>query len=328
MATFSSAVSVPIRWKAWNTIPIFSRRKRARRSSDRPAKSVPATFTRPELARSNPAITIRRLDLPDPDGPTTPKVSPARTDRSMSARILTWPAGPASVRETFSSKTDGSTRDAVMKAFSMRWRALSAYGLLALIVNLTAPAASAAPIRILAFGDSLTAGYNLPPGQSFADQLETALKAKGYDVTVIQGGVSGDTSTGGKARLDWVLGGAQADHVIVELGANDALRGIDPAQTEANLDAILTALENKNVKVLLAGMLAPPNLGADYQKRFNPIYPTLAKKHKVALYPFFLEGVAAHPDLQLSDGMHPTVQGVGVMVKNMLPAITAWLGAP
>jgi len=210
----------------------------------------------------------------------------------------------------------------------MRWRTLWAYGLLALIVNLTAPAAHAAPIRILAFGDSLTAGYNLPPGQSFADQLEAALKAKGYDVTVIQGGVSGDTSSGGKARLDWVLGGAKADHVIVELGANDALRGIAPEQTEANLDAILANLKGKQVKVLLAGMLAPPNLGADYGKRFNGLYPALAKKYQVPLYPFFLDGVAAHPDLQLSDGMHPTGQGVGVMVKNMLPAITAWLGAP
>ena len=186
----------------------------------------------------------------------------------------------------------------------------------------------AAPVRILAFGDSLTAGYNLPPGQSFADQLEAALKSKGYDATVIQGGVSGDTSTGGKARLDWVLGGAKADHVIVELGANDALRGIDPAQTQTNLDAILTTLQGKNLPVLLAGMLAPPNLGADYQKRFNGLYPALAKAHKVPLYPFFLDGVAAHPDLQLSDGMHPTVQGVGVMVKTMLPAITDWLGPP
>jgi acyl-CoA thioesterase-1 len=216
-----------------------------------------------------------------------------------------------------------------MKAFGTGWWALSAYGLLALIVNLTAPGmARAAPLRILAFGDSLTAGYNLPPGQSFADQLEAALKAKGYDVTVIQGGVSGDTSSGGKARLDWVLGGAKPDHVIVELGANDALRGIAPEQTEANLDAILTNLQGKHVPVLLAGMLAPPNLGADYGKRFNGLYPALAKKHDVPLYPFFLDGVAAHPDLQLQDGMHPTVQGVGVMVKNMLPAITAWLGKP
>ena len=188
--------------------------------------------------------------------------------------------------------------------------------------------AQAAPIRLLAFGDSLTAGYNLPPGQSFADQLEAALKAKGYDVAVIQGGVSGDTSSGGKARLDWVLGGAKADHVIVELGANDALRGIAPEQTEANLDAILTGFQGKNVKILLAGMMAPPNLGPDYGKRFNGLYPTLAKKHDVPLYPFFLDGVAAHPDLQLSDGMHPTVQGVGVMVKNMMPSITAWLGPP
>lgn len=215
-----------------------------------------------------------------------------------------------------------------MKAFGRGWRAFSAYGLLALIVNLTGLPAEAAPIRLLAFGDSLTAGYNLPPGQSFADQLEAALKAKGYDVAVIQGGVSGDTSSGGKARLDWVMAGARADHVIVELGANDALRGIAPEQTEANLDAILTDLQATKVKVLLAGMLAPPNLGPDYGKRFNGLYPALAKKHNVPLYPFFLDGVAAHPDLQLSDGMHPTVQGVGVMVKNMLPSITAWLGPP
>ena len=214
-----------------------------------------------------------------------------------------------------------------MKAFGARWWALPAYGLLALIVNLSA-AADAAPVRILAFGDSLTAGYNLPPGQSFADQLETALKAKGYEVIVIQGGVSGDTSSGGKTRLDWVLDGAKADHVIVELGANDALRGIAPEQTEANLDAILTSLQGKRVSVLLAGMMAPPNLGPDYGKRFNGLYPELAKKHNVPLYPFFLDGVAAHPDLQLQDGMHPTVQGVGVMVKNMMPAITAWLGKP
>jgi acyl-CoA thioesterase-1 len=202
--------------------------------------------------------------------------------------------------------------------------------LLAAIVNAlgVTNAAWAAPIRILAFGDSLTAGYNLPAGRSFADQLEAALKAKGYDATVIQGGVSGDTSSGGKARLDWVLGGAHADHVIVELGANDALRGIDPAQTQANLDANLTMLQGKKVKVLLAGMLAPPNLGADYQKRFNGLYPALAKAHQVPLYPFFLDGVAAHPDLQLSDGMHPTDRGVGVMVKTMLPTIIDWLGPP
>ena len=191
-----------------------------------------------------------------------------------------------------------------------------------MIVNVS----EAAPIRLLAFGDSLMAGYNLPPGQSFADQLEAALKAKGYDVTVIQGGVSGDTSSGGRARLDWVLAGAKADHVIVELGANDALRGIDPGQTRANLEAILQKLKDRQVKALLAGMQAPPNLGADYQKGFDPIYPDLAKRFNVPLYPFFLEGVAAHPDLQLADGMHPTAQGVDVMVQKMLPVIEAWLG--
>jgi acyl-CoA thioesterase-1 len=194
----------------------------------------------------------------------------------------------------------------------------------ALIVN-QQPAAAAA-IRLLAFGDSLTAGYELPPGQSFADQLQAALRAKGYDVTVIQGGVSGDTSSGGKARLDWVLAGADADHAIVELGANDALRGIDPAITRANLDAILARLQERRVKVLLAGMLAPPNLGADYQNSFNAIYPELARQRRIPLYPFFLDGVATHPELTLSDGMHPTSQGVAVMVQKMLPSLQTWLG--
>ena len=204
-------------------------------------------------------------------------------------------------------------------------RACLAYGLAVSIVNLSGPA-QAATTRILAFGDSLTAGYNLPPGQSFADQLQAALVAKGYDAVVIQGGVSGDTTSGGKARLDWVLQGAKADHVIVELGANDALRGIDPALTRANLDAIITRLQDDHVKVLLAGMLAPPNLGADYQKSFNALYPELAKKHGIPIYPFFLDGVAAHPDLTLADGMHPTAEGVAVMVQRILPLVQNWLG--
>ncbi len=216
-----------------------------------------------------------------------------------------------------------------------RRRFVLAYGVLLAIVNLSpslapalAAAATAAPIRLLAFGDSLTAGYNLPPGQSFADQLQTALRAKGYDIAVIQGGVSGDTSSGGKARLDWVLDGAQADHVILELGANDALRGIDPAITGANLAAIVDRLQQRQVKVLLAGMLAPPNLGADYQQQFNALFPALARRAKLPFYPFFLDGVATHPELQLSDGMHPTVAGVAVMVERMLPLVTSWLGPP
>jgi acyl-CoA thioesterase-1 len=199
--------------------------------------------------------------------------------------------------------------------------------LAALIVNLSGPA-EAATLRILAFGDSLTAGFDLPPGQSFADQLQAALMSKGYDAVVIQGGVSGDTSSGGKARLDWVLKGAKADHVIVELGANDALRGIDPALTRANLDDIITRLKAGHVKVLLAGMLAPPNLGADYQKSFNAIYPELARRHDIPLYPFFLDGVATHPELTLADGMHPSPQGVAVMVQKMLPVLQNWLGPP
>jgi acyl-CoA thioesterase-1 len=197
-----------------------------------------------------------------------------------------------------------------------------------LLAIVNASSAAAAPIRLLAFGDSLTAGYNLPPGQSFADQLQAALVLRGYDVTVIQAGVSGDTSSGGRARLDWVLSGTRPDHAIVELGANDALRGVDPAITAANLDAIVSRLQAAQIRVLLAGMLAPPNMGADYQSRFNAIFTSLAQRHHLPLYPFFLDGVATHPELQLADGMHPTVQGVGVMVSRLLPMVTDWLGPP
>lgn len=175
-------------------------------------------------------------------------------------------------------------------------------------------------MKILALGDSLTAGYRLDQGDGFAEQLEARLREMGRDIKVINAGVSGDTTKGGLARLGWALAD-QPDMVIVELGANDALRGIDPALTKDHLDQILTQLKEKQIKVLLAGMLAPPNLGADYGARFNPIYPALAKKHKVALYPFFLEGVAGDPKLNLDDGIHPTKEGIAIIVDRMLPYI-------
>ncbi len=179
-------------------------------------------------------------------------------------------------------------------------------------------------VRILAFGDSLTAGYGLRDEDSFPSQLERALRAAGHPAEVINAGVSGDTTTGGRARLDWALQD-DLDLVIVELGANDGLRGIDPELTRANLATILDKLKQRGVAVLLAGMYAPPNLGADFVRRFNRIYPELASEHGVALYPFFLEGVAAVSALNQADGIHPTAEGIGIIVRRILPHVTALL---
>lgn len=176
------------------------------------------------------------------------------------------------------------------------------------------------PLTIVTLGDSLSAGYKLPRDAAFTSQLEAALKARGYDVRVPNTGVSGETTAGGLSRLDWLLAD-RPDMVIVELGANDGLRGIDPAATRANLDRILTRLKQKGVAVLLAGMLAPRNLGPEYGQAFDALYPDLAKAHGVAFHPFFLEGVAMDPALNQEDGMHPTAEGVAVIVRNILPRV-------
>jgi len=193
----------------------------------------------------------------------------------------------------------------------------------------TRPTAAAGDtLRLLAFGDSLTAGYGLPKDVSFTAQLERALGKEGLDVTVIDAGVSGDTSAGGLARLDWTLAGMPnggPDAVIVELGANDALRGIDPRVTYDNLDAILSEFRRRGLPVLLAGMRSPPNMGPEYAEAFNGIYARLAEKHQVALYPFFLEGVAADPELNQADGIHPNARGVAEIVKRMSPAVKVLL---
>ncbi len=193
----------------------------------------------------------------------------------------------------------------------------------ALLIGLVSLPQAALAKTILAFGDSLTAGYQLRPGEGFAPQLEAALKAKGQAVTVIPAGVSGDTTAQGKARVNWVLAGAKTkpDLVIVELGANDMLRGQSPATAKANLDATISAFKAKGIRVILAGMLAQPNLGAAYAREFNAIYPALAKAQGVALYPFFMDGVAAVPGMQLADGLHPTPAGVKIIVKRMLPTV-------
>jgi acyl-CoA thioesterase-1 len=197
----------------------------------------------------------------------------------------------------------------------------------ALWLAMTALPAAANPVAITVLGDSLTAGYGLPQNEAFPTRLEAALKTKGHDVRVINAGVSGDTSAGGLSRLDWSLA-EKPDLVIVELGANDALRGIDPKSTEANLDAILAKVKQSGAKILLAGMLAPPNYGRDYDEAFKSIYPRLAAKYDVPLYPFFLDGVAADPKLNQADGMHPNAEGVEVVVQRILPYVEKALAAP
>ena len=176
------------------------------------------------------------------------------------------------------------------------------------------------PVKIVVLGDSLSAGFGLPVQSAFPERLAAALKAKGIDVSVVNAGVSGDTASGGLGRLDWSVP-QETEAVIVELGANDALRGIDPKLTKAALDTILSKLNARHISVLLAGMKAPPNLGAEFAKAFDEIYPALASTHAVVFYPFFLDGVAADPKLNQGDGMHPNAAGVDVIVERMLPSV-------
>jgi len=171
---------------------------------------------------------------------------------------------------------------------------------------------------VLILGDSLSAGLGLPEDESFPSRLGAALEARGHAVDIINAGVSGDTSAGGRARLDWVLAD-NPDAVILALGANDGLRGIDPAETRKNLSAILATLRERDLPVLVLGMLAPPNLGKEYGEEFNAIYPELAGEYDALLYPFMLEGVAANPELNQPDGIHPNEAGVAVMVENITP---------
>ncbi|WP_346432275.1 arylesterase [Breoghania sp. L-A4] len=185
-------------------------------------------------------------------------------------------------------------------------------------------AARADALRILALGDSLTAGYGLGPGEGFPARLEAALRDRGYDVTVIDAGVSGDTASAAQARLEWSLGEG-ADAAIVELGGNDALRGLPPESTKKALGQIIEALQARDIPVLLAGMRAPPNLGPRYGETFDAIFPTLAKKYDILFYPFFLDGVAAEPDLNQADGIHPTAEGIEIIVQRIIPSVEALL---
>jgi acyl-CoA thioesterase I len=181
-------------------------------------------------------------------------------------------------------------------------------------------AAAAQTVTLLALGDSLIAGYGLQPSDAFPVKLEAALKARGHDVKVINAGVAGDTALDGASRLDWALS-EEVDAVIVEFGANDALRGLPVPQAKQALDQLLGNLAERKLPVLLAGMRAPPNLGPDYQAAFDGMYPRLAAKHGTLLYPFFLDGVAAEVKLNQADGMHPNPAGVDVIVSRILPDV-------
>jgi acyl-CoA thioesterase-1 len=197
-----------------------------------------------------------------------------------------------------------------------------------LLMAASATPAAAKDVHVLAFGDSLTAGYGLPPGQGFAPQLEAMLRRSGVRAFVTNAGVSGNTAAQGRARLKWTLDGLREkpDLAIVALGANDMLRGLPPRQTRADLDAILAELKRRGIKVLIAGMLAAPNLGRDYRADYDSIFPDLARKYDATLYPFLLAGVAGNPALALPDRMHPNFQGIKRMVSGIAPTALRALG--
>ena len=209
-----------------------------------------------------------------------------------------------------------------------KWGALAMALFVAALAAFGPRAANAAPertVKLVALGDSLTAGYNLPQAAAFPSVLQAALKARGHKVEIVNAGVSGDTATGGLERVDWSVPDG-TDGVILELGANDMLRGTDPDVTRRALETIITRLKERNIPVMLAGMYAARNLGPDYIRRFDAIYPDLAKKYDLVLYPFFLEGVQGQAKLQLPDGLHPSAEGVKVMVEGILPAVETFLG--
>jgi acyl-CoA thioesterase-1 len=183
---------------------------------------------------------------------------------------------------------------------------------------------AAKPIKIVVLGDSLSAGFGLSAADAFPTKLQKALKNKGIDVDMVNAGVSGDTTSGGRDRLDWSVPEG-TDGVILELGANDALRGTDPSVTRGALSDIVNRLSARGIAVLLCGMLAPPNYGPDYAARFDRIYPDLANSLGIALYPFFLDGVAAEAKLNQPDGIHPTAQGVDIIVTRIMPTVEAFL---
>ncbi len=210
------------------------------------------------------------------------------------------------------------------KVVLMRFKALVRFCLMTILLSPALAAAKAAPLKLVAFGDSLMAGYELPAADAYPAKLAAALKAAGLDVVIENGAVSGDTTADGLARLDWTIPD-DTDGVLLELGANDALRGVSPVETRNNLKAMLDQLRKRGIPVMLFGMLAPPNMGKDYAEAFNRIYPELAAEHGVSLYPFFLDGVITDSALKLSDGMHPNAKGVDRLVEKTLPDVQSFV---
>ena len=210
------------------------------------------------------------------------------------------------------------------RRYGARRRLANAAFALLLILGTAHPAAARA-LRLLVLGDSLAAGYGLAHADGFEAQLGQALKAHGYDVDIVDAAVSGDTTAGGRARLDWAIGDG-ADAALIELGGNDGLRGLDPKETAANLGAILDTLAKRHIPVLLSGMYAPPNLGADYERQFRAVFDQLGKRPGVLYDPFFLQGVAADPALNQADHIHPNPEGVKRIVARILPLVEKLLG--
>ncbi|MCY4394112.1 MAG: arylesterase [Rhodospirillaceae bacterium] len=201
-----------------------------------------------------------------------------------------------------------------------RWAPRSIWALALLCGLVGATSVQAASRTLLVLGDSLGAGYGLPAAQGFTARLEAVLRRRGHDIKVMNGSISGDTTAGGRARLGWALS-SKPDYVLVELGGNDGLRGLDPAETRANLKAILARLRERKIPVLLAGMMAPRNLGPEYERAFNSAYPELARQYGAVLYPFFLDGVALDPKLNQPDLIHPNAKGVSVIVERIVPFV-------
>jgi acyl-CoA thioesterase I len=214
--------------------------------------------------------------------------------------------------------------DGCARVFSKGAAVMAALTAMVLATLVMPISAADRPIRLVVLGDSLTAGYGLPAPAAFPVQLQAALEARGRKIVIENAGVSGDTAQGGLDRLDWSIGDG-VDGVIVELGANDALRGLDPTQTRAALEQIIIRLKQRGIAVMLTGMRAPPNMGPDYLQRFDPMFAELAARHGLILYPFFLEGVAARRDLNQNDGIHPTAEGVKVIVAGILPTVERFL---
>src|SRR6266566_7830094 len=293
---------------------MVSRRKRASSSSPSDVISTPRTVMSPAVGRSRPAMRPSRVDFPLPEGPAMATNCRAGTSSVMSVSTSTG-------RPPLSRRME-SPRTVIMMQpyYTSGMRRLWAVALLAVsVASLSAARLSAGePHVIVAFGDSLTAGLGVRPEESYPSRLEARLRAAGYDYRVVNAGVSGDTTAGGLRRVDWALR-AHPDIVIVALGANDGLRGQSPQAIRANLEEIVARLQASGARVLLVGMRLPPNYGAEYTKEFEAVFPAVARRAKIALMPFLLDGVAADPRLNQADGIHPTAAGQQMIADRLWP---------